>query len=156
MRILEKFRGKNPDYGLTTDIIAGFVGESDEDFEQTLAAVKEAQFDAAFMFAYSPREGTVSAQETETLSEEQKQERLARLVELQNSITLKRNKLMIGKTEEILVERPSSKDPNEWVGKTGSFKKVVFASKTAKPGDYVKCHINEVRGWTLRGTPVTE
>ena len=156
MRILEKFRGKNPDYGLTTDIIAGFVGESDEDFEQTLAAVKEAQFDAAFMFAYSPREGTVSAQETETLSEEQKQERLARLVELQNSITLNRNKLMIGKTEEILVERPSSKDPNEWVGKTGSFKKVAFASKTAKPGDYVKCHINEVRGWTLRGTPVTE
>lgn len=154
MRILEKFRGNNPFYGLTTDIIAGFVGETDADFEATLSAVREAQFDAAFMFIYSPREGTESAKETETLSEAQKQARLERLVELQNSITLERNRQMIGRTEEILIEGPSSKDPDEWVGKTGSFKKVVVKSHAVKPGDYVKCHIDDVRGWTLRGTPV--
>ncbi len=156
MRILEKFRGKNPFYGLTTDIIAGFVGETEEDFEATLSAVREAQFDAAFMFIYSPREGTESAKEAETLDESQKQKRLERLVELQNAITLERNRQMIGRTEEILIEGPSSKDPSEWVGKTGSFKKVVIKSQTARPGDYVKCHIDDVRGWTLRGTPVGE
>ena len=154
MRVLEKLRGKNPLYGLTTDVIAGFVGESDEDFEMTMSAFREAQFDAAFMFIYSPREGTESAKEIETLSESQKQERLARLVELQNAITLERNKLMIGRTEEILVEGPSSRDANEWVGKTGSFKKVIFSSDSAKPGDYVNCRIDEIRGWTLRGTVV--
>lgn len=156
MRILEKLRGKNPYYGLTTDIIAGFVGESEADFEDTLAAVKEAQFDAAFTFIYSPREGTESAKEIETLDEAQKQERLARLVELQNAITLERNRQMLGQTEEILVEGPSSKDPGEWVGKTGSFKKVVFASDSVKPGDYVRCKIDDIRGWTLRGTLVQE
>ncbi len=156
LRILEKFRGKNPFYGLTTDIIVGFVGESEEDFEATLATVKEARFDAAFMFIYSPREGTESAKETETLSEGQKQERLARLVEVQNAITLERNREMLGRTEEILVEGPSSRDPDEWVGKTGNFKKVIFASKTVKPGDYVNCRIDDIRGWTLRGTPIDE
>lgn len=154
MRILEKFRGNNPLYGLTTDVIAGFVGETEEDFKATLDAFQEAQFDAAFMFIYSPREGTDSAKEAESLTEEQKQERLARLVDLQNAITLKRNQQMIGRTEEILVEGPSSKNPNEWVGKTGSFKKVVFASENVKPGDYVQCHIDDIRGWTLRGTVV--
>ena len=156
MRILEKFRGKDPFYGLTTDIIAGFVGETDEDFEATLSAVREAQFDAAFMFIYSPREGTESARETEILTEEQKQKRLERLVELQNAITLERNRQMIGRTEEVLIEGPSSRDPNELVGKTGSFKKVILNSRTLRPGDYVKCKIDEVRGWTLRGTPVAE
>ncbi|MCK9181564.1 MAG: tRNA (N6-isopentenyl adenosine(37)-C2)-methylthiotransferase MiaB [Fibrobacteraceae bacterium] len=153
MCILEKFRGKDPFYGLTTDIITGFVGEEKEDFEATLQAVKDAQFDAAFMFSYSPREGTESAKETEVLSEEEKQARLETLVELQNNITLERNKLMIGRTEEVLVERPSTKNSSEWVGKTGNFKKIIFSSNSAKPGDYILCHIDSVRGWTLRGTP---
>lgn len=154
MRILEKFRGKDPFYGLTTDIITGFVGESEADFECTLSAVKEARFDAAFMFIYSPREGTESAKEKETLGESQKQERLSRLVELQNAITLERNREMLGRVEDVLIERPSSKNPGEWVGKTGNFKKVVFASRSAKPGDYVPCRIDSIRGWTLRGTPL--
>ena len=155
LRIVEKFRGKDPLYGLSTDIICGFVGETDDDFEQTLKIVREAQFDSAFMFIYSPRPGTESARETETLTPEQKLERHGRLVELQNAITLERNKLMLGRREEILVERPSSKDPSEWVGKTGNFKKVVFRpSREVRPGDYLVCNIDDIRGWTLRGTPV--
>jgi tRNA A37 methylthiotransferase MiaB len=140
-----------------TDIISGFVGETDEDFEQTLEVVKKAQFDNAFMFIYSPRAGTESFQEKETLSEEEKQERHERLVVIQNEITMQRNKLMFNRNEKILVERPSTKDPDEWVGKTENFKKVIFKpTKIVHPGDYVVCHINDIRGWTLRGEVVGE
>ena len=105
----------------------------------------------------SPREGTESAKEQEFLSAEQKWERQARLVELQNEITLQRNKLMLGRNEEILVERPSSKNPEEWVGKTNNFKKVVFKPVgEIHPGDYLVCNIDDMRGWTLRGTPIAQ
>lgn len=154
LRITEKLRGKNPFYGLTTDIICGFVGESEEDFEQTLSVVKDIQFDSAFMFIYSPREGTESAREKETLSEEEKKERHGRLVQIQNEITLKRNQMMIGRREQILVERPSTKNPEEWVGKTDHFKKIIFAPQNpVQPGDFIHCQIDDIRGWTLRGTP---
>ncbi|HPW95077.1 MAG TPA: tRNA (N6-isopentenyl adenosine(37)-C2)-methylthiotransferase MiaB [Fibrobacteraceae bacterium] len=157
LSIVERFRNNNPLYAVTTDIISGFVGETDEDFEQTLEVVKKAQFDNAFMFIYSPRAGTESFQEKETLSEEEKQERHERLVVIQNEITMQRNKLMFNRNEKILVERPSTKDPDEWVDKTENFKKVIFKpTKIVHPGDYVVCHINDIRGWTLRGEVVGE
>ena len=157
LRIVEKLRGANPLYGLSTDIISGFIGETEADFEKTLEMVREIQFDSAFMFIYSPREGTESAKEQEFLSAEQKWERQARLVELQNEITLQRNQLMLGRNEEILVERPSSKNPEEWVGKTNNFKKVVFKPVgEIHPGDYLVCNIDDMRGWTLRGTPIAQ
>jgi tRNA-2-methylthio-N6-dimethylallyladenosine synthase len=157
LSIVERFRNNNPLYAVTTDIISGFVGETDEDFEQTLEVVKKAQFDNAFMFIYSPRAGTESFQEKEILSEEEKQERHERLVVIQNEITMQRNKLMFNRNEKILVERPSTKDPDEWVGKTENFKKVIFKpTKIVHPGDYVVCHINDIRGWTLRGEVVGE
>ncbi len=157
LRITEKLRGANPLYGLTTDIICGFVGETESDFEQTLEVVREVQFDSAFMFIYSPREGTESAREPETLTEEEKKERHRRLADLQNEITLERNRMMIGNTERILVERPSTRNPEEWVGKTGNFKKVIFRpSGSVYPGAWANIHIDDIRGWTLRGTPVEE
>ena len=78
-------------------------------------------------------------------------------MELQNAITLKRNQMMIGRTEEILVETSSTRDATEFVGKTDNFKKVIFKpeeERIVKPGDYVQVKIDDIRGWTLRGTLV--
>jgi len=157
MRIIENLRGWNPQYGLTTDIICGFVGETEDDFQQTLDLVRETQFDSAFMFAYSPREGTTAFSEAETLSEEEKKERLARLITLQNDITLVRNKSMLGLRETLLLEGPSTRDANEWMGRTGNCKKVILsAAPGLQAGSYVDCIIDDIRGWTLRGTLVDD
>jgi tRNA-2-methylthio-N6-dimethylallyladenosine synthase len=151
--IIDYLRSADPLYHISTDIICGFVGESEKDFEETLEAVERVQFDTAFMFVYSPRRGTESFKETEFLTEDEKKERHTRLTEIQNAITLKRNKLMLGRTETLLVERLSSRDSSEMMGKTDNFKKVIFKPEgNVKPGDYVKCKIDDIRGWTLRGT----
>ncbi len=151
--IIESLRSKDPLYHISTDIICGFVGETEQDFEMTLDAVRRVDFDTAFMFIYSPRRGTESFKETEILTEDEKRERHTRLTDLQNAITLRRNKMMIGRTERLLVERPSSRDDAEMMGKTDNFKKVIFkADSSIQPGDYVDCKIDGIRGWTLRGT----
>lgn len=151
--IIDYLRSADPLYHISTDVICGFVGESEKDFEETLEAVERVQFDTAFMFVYSPRRGTESFKETEILTEDEKKERHTRLTEIQNAITLKRNKLMLGRTETLLVERLSSRDSSEMMGKTDNFKKVIFKPEgNVKPGDYVKCKIDDIRGWTLRGT----
>ena len=153
MRIIEALRSKDPFYGISTDVICGFVGETDDDFEKTMKAFEMCKFDSAFMFIYSPRKGTESYEEKETLSFEEKQERHARLVELQNAITLERNEMMLGRTEELLVERDSIRDDSELRGRTDNFKKVIFKKEdNIKPGDYVKVSLDSIRGWTLRGT----
>jgi len=151
LSIVEALRSFNPLYGITTDIICGYPGETEEEFEETLSLLREAQFDSAFMFAYSSREGTPSALEKELITEEEKKARLQKTIDLQHSITLERAKLMIGRTEKILLEKPSRRNPGEWVGKTGNFKKVVVDYSGAKSGTYVNCAIDAVRGHTLRG-----
>jgi tRNA-2-methylthio-N6-dimethylallyladenosine synthase len=149
--ISEKLRKIDPLFSLTTDIIVGFVGEEREDFEATLEAVKKIRFDAAFMFAYSPREGTKAFDEVETLDEKNKLSWLQELIEVQNKITFEINQGMIGRTEELLIEGPSHRDENEFVGKTECFKKVIVPRGNLKIGDYATAHINDIRGWTLRG-----
>jgi len=152
LSIVEALRSSNSLYGITTDIICGYPGETEEEFEETLSLLREAGFDSAFMFAYSPREGTPSALEKEYLSEEQKKARLQKTIDLQHSITLKRAKLMIGQNERILLEKPSRRNSGEWIGKTGNFKKVVVkAQPDFKEGKYVNCVIEGVKGHTLLG-----
>ncbi len=153
LSVIEQLRSKDPFYGISTDVICGFVGETDADFEDTLKAFELCQFDTAFMFIYSPRKGTESYNETEILTAEEKLARHTRLVELQNAITLKRNEMMLGRTETLLVERGSSRDETELMGKTDNFKKVIFKPKgIVHPGDYVKVKLDDIRGWTIRGT----
>lgn len=155
LALVELLRAHDPFYGITTDIIVGFTGESQADFEATLETVKIAQFDHAFMFAYSPREGTEAFAWPDSISDQEKQERLQKLIDLQNAITLDRSKAMIGRTEKVMVETPSFKDGSEWMGKTDNFKKVVLPSGySAQPGDIIPTRITEVRGWTLRGEPL--
>lgn len=126
LEIVRELRANIPGVGLSTDIIAGFVGETDRDFEDTLSMVEEVGFDSAFMFAYSPREGTPAFGEPETLTAAQKQERLERLIALQMGITERKLDAMAGRVEEVLIEDRSSRDRSEWVGKTSCFKKVII------------------------------
>jgi len=152
LSIVESLRSFNPLYGITTDIICGYPSETEEEFEETLSLLQEARFDSAFMFAYSPREGTPSASEMELITEEEKKSRLQRVIDLQNSITLERAKLMLGRQERILLEKPSRRNSGEWVGKTGNFKKIILpAQPDFKEGMYVECVIEGVKGHTLRG-----
>jgi len=150
LSIVEALRSSNSLYGITTDIICGYPGESEEEFEETLSLLREVRFDNAFMFAYSPREGTPSALEKEFISEEQKKERLQRTIDLQNAIALERAKLMVGQSERILLEKTSRRNSGEWVGKTGNFKKaVVKAQPNFREGMYVDCVIEGIKGHTL-------
>ena len=154
LSIVEALRSFNPLYGITTDIICGYPGETEEEFEETLSLLQEVRFDSAFMFAYSPREGTPSASEEELIAEEEKKSRLQQVIDLQNSITLERAKLMLGRQEKILLEKPSRRNPNEWVGKTGNFKKVILpAQPDFREGIYVECVIENLKGHTLWGKP---
>lgn len=153
IEISEKLRGIDPDFAISTDIIVGFVGEERHHFEETLSMVKQIRFDSAFMFAYSPREGTKAFEETETLDHETKISWLQELIEVQNGITFEQTKKMIGREEEILIEGPSHRNEKEFMGKTDCFKKVILNEEAGvQAGDIVKVKIDDIQGWTLRGT----
>jgi tRNA-2-methylthio-N6-dimethylallyladenosine synthase len=152
LEIVEELRANIPGVALTTDIIAGFVGETEQDFEDTLDLMERVRFDHAFMFSYSPREGTPAFSELETLTPAEKQSRLERIIELQMRHTEERLDAMLGREEEILVESPSARDSGEWVGKTRCFKKVIVpAAEGIGKGDFVRARILERRGIILRG-----
>src|SRR5690606_13764754 len=157
LEIVAELRAAIPDVAITTDIITGFVGETEADFADTLSMMEAVRFDHAFMFSYSPREGTPAFGETETLTPAEKQERLERVIELQMRHTEERLDALVGRTEEILIESPSSRNHEEWMGKTDGFKKVIVPAvpgRTLKQGDFVKARILERRGLILRGEVV--
>jgi len=155
LEIVAELRTRLPGVGLSTDIIAGFVGETERDFEDTLSLVKEVGFDSAFMFAYSPREGTPAFGEPETLTAAQKQERLERLIALQMGITERKLEAMAGRVEEILIEDRSSRDRTEWMGKTGCFKKVIVPDAPGLgKGALARVRILGRSGIVLRGEKV--
>ena len=152
LEILEEIRFHIPNVGLSTDIISGFVGESEADFEDTLSLVETVGFDSAFTFSYSPREGTPAFDEVETLTDGQKQARLERLISLQTKITERKLEAMVGKTEEILIENTSSRNAQEWLGKTGCFKKVIVPNLSGiSKGSMVNARILSRSGTVLRG-----
>jgi tRNA-2-methylthio-N6-dimethylallyladenosine synthase len=153
LEIVDELRRKIPKVAITTDLIAGFVGESERDFEDTLAVMEQVRFDNAFLFAYSPREGTPAFEEAETLTVQDKQQRLERLIETQTRITEAKLDETIGRTELLLMEGPSFKNPDEWVGKTTCFRKVIVPHTAAmRAGSLAKASLNERRGNVLRGT----
>jgi tRNA-2-methylthio-N6-dimethylallyladenosine synthase len=152
LEIVEELRAAIPGVAITTDIITGFVGESETDFEDTLSLMRAVRFDHAYMFSYSPREGTPAFDEPETLLAREKQERLERVIELQMTHTEERLDALLDRTEEILIESPSSRDANEWMGKTGDFKKVIVPGVPGvEKGAFVSVKIGERRGLILRG-----
>ena len=144
-------RAAIPGVSLTTDIIVGFPGETEADFEQTLSLVEEVRFDNAFTFLYSPRQGTAAAALADTLSHQEKEKRLKRLAAIQNPISLELNRALVGQTVEVLVEGPSKNNPELQTGRTRTNKLVHFTAPDQPPGSLVDIEISEARTWNLLG-----
>lgn len=155
LALVERIKTAIPDCSITTDLIVGFPGETEEDFQQTLAVVRQVEYDSAFTFAYSPREGTPAARLAEQIPEEIKKDRLYRLIEVVNEVALKRNKALEGSVEEILVEGPSKKDSQVLSGRTRTNKLVHFRGNY-RPGDVIQVRITEGRTFLLWGQPQQE
>lgn len=147
-----KIKAKVPDIALTTDIIVGFPGETEEDFLDTMDLIQKVRFDGAFTFIYSPRVGTPAAKMEEQIPEEVKKERLMRLIEVQNRIGLENNRALIGTIQEILVEGASEKNESRWSGRTSHNKLVHFEPVVkVNPGDIAQVRICGAKTFTLDG-----
>ena len=151
LMLVDRIRNILPGCGLTTDIIVGFPGETQKDFEKTLAVMEEVKFDSAFTFKYSPRPGTKASEYEAVVPEEEKQVRLDELLVLQKCHTLFRNSQEVGKTVDVLVEKESKKSSEQWAGRTDNNKWVVFSKENAEIGEIVKVTIKDAKGITLFG-----
>lgn len=141
-----------PDAVLTTDIIVGFPGETEEDFQDTLALVKEVGFDAAFTFIYSKRSGTPAARMENQIPLEVKKDRLNRLMETENKISLERNQALVGKVVEVYAEGPT-KHKDVWSGRTRENKLVLWPTegKVYQPGEAVTVQVETAQTWLVKG-----
>jgi tRNA-2-methylthio-N6-dimethylallyladenosine synthase len=153
LRLAEEMRAAIPDLALTTDLIVGFPGETDEDFEQTVTTVEAVGYDAAFTFVFSPRRGTEAATMPDQVPEDLKHERIERLIEVVQRVAEARNRERIGRVEEVLVEGPSRTDDTVLRGRTRRNTTVNF-SGAAGPGELVSVEIEAATSTTLRGTAV--
>jgi tRNA-2-methylthio-N6-dimethylallyladenosine synthase len=151
LRLAARLRDAIPDLALGTDIIVGFPGETDGDFEETIAVVEQVRYDSAFTFIYSPRQGTEAAAMPDQIPEPVKHERLERLVEVVQRIAAARNAERVGRVEQVLVEGPSRTDPALLRGRTRRNTTVVFAGAAAA-GELVDVAIEAATSTTLRGT----
>ncbi len=150
LRLVEELRAAIPDLALTTDLIVGFPGETEGEFEETLSAVEEVRYDGAFTFVYSPRAGTEAASLPDQVPEEVKRERIERLVETVQRVAAERNRERVGRVEEVLVEGPSRTDAALRRGRTRRNTTVNFAGGAA-PGELVQVRIEDATSTTLRG-----
>jgi tRNA-2-methylthio-N6-dimethylallyladenosine synthase len=149
-RLAEELRAAIPDLALTTDIIVGFPGETEDEFLETLEVVEEVGFDGAFTFVYSPRAGTEAASMPDQVPDEVKRERIERLVEVVQRIAAERNAGRVGMVEEVLVEGPSRTAPDLLRGRTRRNTTVNFSGDAA-PGDLVEVAIASATSTTLCG-----
>jgi tRNA-2-methylthio-N6-dimethylallyladenosine synthase len=144
-------RAHVPDVALTTDIIVGFPGETEDDFRETLEVVEEVGYDSAFTFIYSPRRGTLASDMDEQVPHEVKRERMGRLVELVQRRATERAARFVGRTMEVLVEGTSRTDESRLRGRTRHNKAVNFTG-VADPGDYAQVEIESATSTTLAGS----
>ncbi len=151
LNITKKLRKAMPEIAITTDVIAGFPGETNSQFQKTYDLMKNIEFDYAFTFKYSPRKGTKAAEFKDQIDEKIRLERLQKLIKLQEEITLKKYREQIGKTKEIYVEQVSKKSDAEMAGKSRDFKITVFPGDKSLIGKFVKVKITDAVGWTLKG-----
>ena len=157
LQIVDKLREVEPNITISTDIIVGFPGETEEDFQGTLDIVRKVRYDSAFTFLYSPRTGTPAAKYEDQIPEETKHERFDRLVDLVNEISLEKNSKYVGKTFDILVEGYSKNDESIYCGRTDDFKLVNFISDKSIEeiqGKVVQVEITESKTFSLDGKEV--
>ncbi len=153
LSIIQKLRKVNPEMGITTDIIVGFPGETEEDFQETLSVVREAQFDNAYCFKYSQRKDTPAAAMPDQLSEDVIEERHARLLSLVNDIGAKRYQEYVGRTEQILVLGPSRRNAATLEGRTRNNRIVIFEGDQRHIGQLMDVRIERSGLFTLYGDP---
>ena len=147
---VRKIRSVIPDCGITTDVIAGFCGETEQDHKDTLTLMEEVVFDSAFMFAYSERPGTLASRKyPDDIPYELKTQRLNEIIALQGKMSLKSNEKEVGRILKVLVEGPSKKNQEELCGRASSNKMCVFPSRGEKAGDYCEVEVVSVTSATL-------
>ena len=150
--LVERIRAAVPDASLTTDLIVGFPGETEEDFGELLDFLREIRYDAAYTFLYSKRSGTPAAMMEEQVEDSVKKERLHRLMEVQNEISLEKNAALKGTVQEVLAEGSSRTDEDVWTGRTGTNKIVLWRKKGQETeGDIVRVRITQPQTWVLKG-----
>jgi tRNA-2-methylthio-N6-dimethylallyladenosine synthase len=148
--LVGRLRARVPGLALSTDVIVGFPGEDDADFAATEALLRRTRYDSAFLFKYSPREGTRAFRWDDSVPDDEKGRRLARLIAVQESISAEINARLVGHEVEVLVEGPARR-PADWMaGKTPQMKTVVFAGP-ASPGDVVRVRVEAATSHTLSG-----
>jgi len=151
LRLVEKIRKAIPDIAITTDIIVGFPGETEEDFEETLDLVKKVRYDSAFTFLYSKREGTIAAKKEDQVPEEIKHERFQRLLDTLYPIFYEKNTKYANKVVEVLVEEISKTNREVLSGRTRTGKLVHFKGDESLIGKFVNVKITEPKTFTLEG-----
>lgn len=152
--IVRRLRAARPDIGLGTDLIVGFPGETEADFQETLGAVREADFDQAYIFKYSPRRDTPAAAMPGQVPQEVLEERNQRLLSLVNEIGARKFGAFVGRTVQVLVEGPSRRNPARLEGRTGCYKIVVFEGDARHLGQLLDLKIVRRGSFTLYGDPV--
>lgn len=156
LRKVNKAKQEIPGLALSTDVIVGFPGETNEDFEETLDVLRKVEFDQIFMFIYSRRVGTPAAEMEDPFSYEDKHRNFERLVQLQNEISHKTNETYLGKSVEVLVEGFSKNDPTKYTGRTRTGKVVNFSGTEGITGKLVYVIVTEIHSWFLNGEMVNE
>ncbi len=153
LELYKKIRNKlGSDASITTDIIVGFPGEDEKDFEETLSLAEECKFDSAFTFIYSPREGTPAAKMVDNVSKEEKEKRLYRLNDVINKYAKEANDRYVGKTVKVLVENVSEKDNSMLAGYTDTMKLVNVKADKKYIGQIINVKIEDAKTWSLDGT----
>ena len=151
--IIQKLRRARPEIGITTDIIVGFPGETEEDFEETLSLAREVEFDNAYIFKYSQRRDTPAAEMPDQVPQKIREERNQRLLETVNEIAARKYKKFVGRQVQILVEGPSKKNPARMTGRTRCNKIVLFDGSDRHRGQLMDLKITRAGSFTLYGDP---
>ena len=156
LKLVDDIRDYYPDIVLTTDVIVGFPTETDQEFEDTYQLLKTVEFDSAFIFKYSERQGTIAAKKfADDVTEEKKKNRIVRLNVLQKEISFKRNKAHIGEVQDIFIEEESTrKSPRDFQGRNDGNKLVIFPAGQYHKGDFVKVKIIDATANVLKGSVI--
>jgi tRNA-2-methylthio-N6-dimethylallyladenosine synthase len=152
--LTQKLRGVQPNIGISTDMIVGFPGETDQDFEESVRLVREVRFDQAYVFRYSTRRDTPAAEMPNQLAEDVKEERNQRMLRVVNEIAGQRYGSLVGRTAEILVEGPSKRNPERLMGRTRCNRITIYSGPECDVGNLVELRITRAGSFTLYGEPV--
>lgn len=149
--LVKKIKKQIPEISLTTDILIGFPGETEDEFEETVSLMKEINYLAAYMYYYNPREGTPACSYENQIPMEDKKRRLAKIIDIQQEITKTEMKKQLGKTVKVLVENVSRDDESEMLGRTSRDERVVFKADKSLIGSFVEVKIESLNGNTFKG-----